>query len=84
LFNEFVYKGDLLDFNSNGLSSKGVLGKSQRVEDLTLDSSSLEGNSVRWMTSGLSALKDKKKCKHLVILKEVIVPRLSLTKKSKS
>ena len=36
------------------------------------------------MTSRLPALKDKKKRKRLVILKEVIIPRLSPTKKSKS
>ena len=36
------------------------------------------------MTSGLPALKDKKKHKCLVVFKKVIVPRLSLTKKSKS
>ena len=47
LSNKFVYKGDLLDFNSGGLGFKRVLNKSQRAEDLTLDSSSLEGNSVK-------------------------------------
>ena len=36
------------------------------------------------MTSGLSALKDKKKYKRLVIPKKVIVLRPSLIKKSKS
>ena len=81
---EFVCKGDLLDFDSGGLGSEGVLGKSRRAEDPTLGGSSLEGNSVRWMTSGLPALKDKKKHKRLVVSKEVIAPRLSPTKKSKS
>jgi hypothetical protein len=47
LFNKFIRKGDLLDFNSSGLGSKRVLGKSQRVEDPTLGGSSLEDNSVR-------------------------------------
>ena len=36
------------------------------------------------MTSRLSALKDKKKHKRLVVPKEVIAPRPSPTKKSKS
>ena len=36
------------------------------------------------MTSGLPTLKDKKKHKRPVILKEVIAPRPSPTKKSKS
>ena len=36
------------------------------------------------MTSRLPALKDKKKHKRLIISKEVIALRLSLTKKSKS
>ena len=73
-----------MDFDSNGLGSKGVLGKLQRAEDLTLRGSSLKGNSVKWMTNRLPALKDKKKYKRLVIFKEVITPRLSLAKKSKS
>ena len=46
LSNEFVYEGDL-DFDSGGLGSKGVLGKSRRVEDPTLGGSSLEGNGIR-------------------------------------
>jgi hypothetical protein len=36
------------------------------------------------MTSGLPALKDKKKYKRLVISKKVMAPRPSLAKKSKS
>ena len=84
LSNEFIYKRDLLDFNSSGLGSKGVLGESQKAEDPTLGGSSLEDNSVRQMTSGLPALKDKKKHKRLVISKKVIAPRPSPTKKSKS
>ena len=36
------------------------------------------------MTSGLPALKDKKKRKRLVIPKEAMAPRLSPAKKSKS
>ena len=84
LSNEFVYKGDLLDFDSSGLGSEGVLGELRKAKDLTLGGSSLEGNSVRWITSRLPAFKDKKKHKCLVISKKVIIPRLSLTKKSKS
>ena len=83
LSNEFVCKGDL-DFDSSGLGSKGVLGKSRRAEDSTLGGSSLEGNSIRQMTSRLPTLKDKKKHKCPVISKEVMALRLSLTKKSKS
>ena len=47
LSNEFVYKGDLLDFDSSGLGFKGVLGKLQRAKDPTLGGSSLEGNGIR-------------------------------------
>jgi hypothetical protein len=83
LSNEFVHKRDL-DFDSSGLGSKGVLGKSQRAKDPTLGGSSLEGNSVKWMTSRLPTLKDKKKHKRLIIPKEVIAPRPSPAKKSKS
>ena len=36
------------------------------------------------MTNRLPTLKDKKKHKRLVVSKEVIAPRLSLTKRSKS
>jgi hypothetical protein len=75
-----------LDLDSGALGSEEILGEPQKAGDPILGGSSLEGNSVRWKTSGLPALENKAKRKHLIVTEEedALDSRPSPSKKTKT